>query len=286
MSDIRRDLRRLVGQTVDRLAARYQPLLRAMVAAEVDRGVAAMRAETERLSHQLAEIEFRARRDVNAAGERDAVLTSARFAQQYMSTVATFPHPDETLKYALGLALPDGMALEFGVYSGHTLRIIRDARKGTEIYGFDSFQGLPEAWRPNIPAGAFHAPEVPEIDGAQLVVGWFDDSLPPFLAEHADPVTFLHVDCDLYSSTVTVLANAGPRLVPGSVIVFDEYWNYPGWQDHEHRAWQEYVAASGTRFEYVAYSSNNEQVVVRVTGTATADADSATERDGAAVAGN
>ena len=75
----------------------------------------------------------------------------------------------------------------------------------------------------------------------------------------------MHVDCDLYSSTATVLQQVGPRLVPGSVVCFDEYWNYPGWQDHEHRAWQEYVEASGIRFEYATYTSNDEQVAMRVT---------------------
>lgn len=267
-SDIQRDLRRLLGRTSDRLLARYEPRLREIIAAEVDRGVAAMRVETERLARQLVEIEFRARRDVNAAGERDAVRTSALFAQQHMPTVPTFAHPDETLGHCLELAPPAGMALEFGVYTGHTLRVISAARKGVDVYGFDSFQGLPEAWRPNIPAGAFHAPEMPEVDGAELVVGWFDQSLPPFLADHPGPVGFLHVDCDLYSSTVTVLQQVGPRLEAGSVILFDEYWNYPGWQDHEHRAWMEYVEATGTQFEYVTYTSNNEQVAVRVTGVA------------------
>ena len=59
-SDIQRPLRRLLGRTSDRLVARYAPRLREVIAAEVDRGVAAMRAETERLAEQLDEIEFRA----------------------------------------------------------------------------------------------------------------------------------------------------------------------------------------------------------------------------------
>jgi hypothetical protein len=49
--------------------------------------------------------------------------------------------------------------------------------------------------------------------------------------------------------------------------VFDEYFNYPGWEQHEHRAWQEFVARSKIRFKYVAYTCNNEQVAVVVTGT-------------------
>lgn len=267
LDGLRRTVRGNAAHVADQVVARYRQEFRRAISEESDRVIAELRAEVDRAVRAVAEAEFRARRDVNAAGEREAVMASALFAARYMPTVPTFAHPEETLKYALTLTPDQGMALEFGVYSGRTLRIITDAR-GSEVYGFDSFQGLPEAWRPNIPAGAFHATEKPDVPGAELVAGWFDDSLPPFMAEHSGPVTFLHVDCDLYSSTVTVLDHVGPRLVAGSVVVFDEYWNYPGWLDHEHKAWTEYVKRTGTQFEYVSYTSNDEQVVVRVTEVA------------------
>nr|WP_232807281.1 class I SAM-dependent methyltransferase [Geodermatophilus chilensis] len=76
--------------------------------------------------------------------------------------------------------------------------------------------------------------------------------MPRFLAEHRGPVSFLHVDANLYSSARTVLAHVGPRLRPGTVILFDEYFNYAGWEEHEHRAWREFVAGSGMRFRYAA----------------------------------
>jgi hypothetical protein len=59
----------------------------------------------------------------------------------------------------------------------------------------------------------------------------------------------------------------GPRLRPGSIVVFDEYFNYPGWEEHEHRAWMEYVELEGLRFGYEGYTVDHEQVVVRVTAT-------------------
>ena len=62
----------------------------------------------------------------------------------------------ETLRYALGEIKGPGIALEFGVASGNTLRTIA-ARGGREVYGFDSFDGLPEAWLNGMPAGAFAA---------------------------------------------------------------------------------------------------------------------------------
>jgi hypothetical protein len=89
--------------------------------------------------------------------------------------------------------------------------------------------------------------------------------LEPFLTNPPGPVAMLHIDCDLYSSTRTVLDLVGPRLVTGSVVLFDEYFNYPTWQEHEYLAWQEYIERTGTQFEYAGYTGNHEQVIVVIT---------------------
>jgi predicted O-methyltransferase YrrM len=220
-----------------------------------------VRAEVERT---VGDLEFRARRDLLAVGERDAALSSAKWAEEVMPTARAFHDPVSTLEYALSIAPQGGMALEFGVFMGRSLSVIAEARKGREVYGFDSFQGLPEDYRPHVRQGVFALDQLPQVDGAELVVGWFDDTLPGFLDEHPGPVDFLHVDGDLYSSAVTVLDLVGPRLLPGSVVIFDEFFNYPGWQKHEFRAWEEYLARTGTEVSYEAYTSNNEQVVARI----------------------
>lgn len=224
-----------------------------------------LRRETDRIVEFSRQVEIRARRDVFAAGERIAVEESARLVAEQMSGAVPLPHPHATLEHALSLAPTGGMALEFGVYTGTTLKIIAAARGGKQVYGFDSFEGLPENWRAGYPAGTFDIDGRPQVSGAELVVGWFDKVLPEFLAEHPGPVDFLHVDADLYSSAKTVLEAVGPRLRPGSVVVFDEYFNYSGWQEHEYRAWQEYVAATGIAFTYACYTLDNEQVAVRIT---------------------
>ena len=221
--------------------------------------------ELHRLRTDVRDLEMRMRRDLMHANERDAATDSARFVLEVMPTVRHLPDPRATLEYGLSLAPAEGMALEFGVYSGSTLKVIANARGGEQVYGFDSFQGLPEHWRTGFPAGTFSTDGLPDVPGAELVVGLFEDTLPGFVAEHDGPVAFLHVDCDLYSSTVTVLEHVGPRLREGSVVVFDEYFNYPGWREHEHRAWCEYTERHGLRFEYQGYTGDNEQVVVRLT---------------------
>jgi hypothetical protein len=88
-----------------------------------------------------------------------------------------------------------------------------------------------------------------------LVKGWFDQSLPIWLAQHADDkIAFLNIDSDLYESAKTVLSLVGDRLQVGTIVHFDEYLNYPGWEDGAHKAWREFVQASGVTYTYIAYS--------------------------------
>jgi hypothetical protein len=265
LNRIRHSLRCSLMRVADEAAARHYTRYEELAERHRHGLEDLVRREADRVARVMQDVEFRARRDIHAAGERDAVATTARFVREHMPTTLSFPHSHENLEYALTRAPGTGMALEFGVFSGSTLKRIAAARDGHDVYGFDSFRGLPEDWRTNMPAGTFHVDQPPEVDGAELVIGWFADTLPGFLNTHAGPVAFLHLDADLYSSTKTVLDHVGPRLQPGSVILFDEYFNYPGWEGHEHLAWQEFVESSGVKFEYVCYTSNYEQLAVRVT---------------------
>ena len=192
----------------------------------------------------------------------------------------TCASPDETTLW-----------LEFGVYTGGTLKKIGEFREMQSrirpaVYGFDSFQGLPEYWRtvwrpsktgqrpnasssslsstlnhvarspwlchsggchqppPSPPpaaerrssykfdAGTFRVPRAqpPRLNVSSglidFVVGWYRETLPPFLESHRQNVSFVHVDCDLYNSTRTIFDALAPRLHAGTILVFDELFNY------------------------------------------------------------
>lgn len=238
--------------------------LRSYVYDKVEWGVAGPHLEREirtfRVARQLA-----------------ATIDSAAYAAARMGTATAFSSKRAVLECALEHALAHapagGLYLEFGVWEGSTIRLIAGRAPG-EVHGFDSFEGLPEDWLGEWNKGAFHMHgALPTVPGnVRLHKGWFDATLPDFAATHAGPVTFLHVDCDLYSSTQTVFAHLGDRLVPGSVVLFDEYFNYPGWRDHEYRAFQELVAARGLRYRYLCYNDSefNAAVVIEAVGAAPA----------------
>jgi predicted O-methyltransferase YrrM len=266
VTGIRRAMQAKLAGTVDEVLRHHQAEQTRYLEEQIHR----LRDEVHRLTNRTVDrvndLELRIRRDIVFAGEHNAASQASEFAREHMISAQHCKHPHETLEFGLSLAPEGGMALEFGVFSGTTLKIISSARGGEQVYGFDSFQGLPEDWRAGYPTGTFSVNGLPDVSGAELIVGLFDDTLPGFLDVHPGPVDFLHVDGDLYSSAKTVLDLVGPRLREGSVIVFDEFFNYPGWQDHEYKAWREYVERTGVEFTYKAYTWDNEQVVVQITG--------------------
>lgn len=208
-------------------------------------------------------------KDIEEERQRQALARTAIFIDKHMTAARAFTASDalqakySLLDFALGLAPAWGLTVEFGVATGDTLR--RIAEKRPDSHGFDSFEGLPEYWRPGYDAGTFAQQQLPEVGSARLHVGWFDDTWPKFLSEHEGNIGFCHFDADLYSSAATIFREAAERFVPGSVLLFDEYFNYPAWEQHEHRAFMELIDRTGHEYEYLAYNALHEQVLVRLT---------------------
>lgn len=156
------------------------------------------------------------------------------------------------LRHVLTNYRPKGYAMEFGVGSGMSTRMIA---QWMPVIGFDSFEGLPEDWRPGFPKGTF-ACEPPVIPDTRIVKGLFENTLPWFRwgEENWRPLALVHIDCDLYSSTQTVLKYVGPHLKKGCFIVFDEFHGYEGAEMHEQRAWREFAADTRIQWDVIGHS--------------------------------
>jgi len=177
---------------------------------------------------------------------------------------------DAVLRFASKLVTVDGMYLEFGVRGGGSVNHIARMNRRRTIHGFDSFEGLPEAWTGwTMDKGAMGGEGVPDVESnVRLEIGWFDDTLPGFVAGHDGPLALAHIDSDIYSSCKTVLDNLASRIVPGSVIVFNEYFNYPNWKQHEFRAFQEFCAAHAVEYEYLCWALYEVAVKITAVGDA------------------
>lgn len=152
-----------------------------------------------------------------------------------------------------------GLALEFGVYQGRSIRLI--SRYCTRVFGFDTFRGLDETWDKGhgqlVSMKKFDlAGRLPYVPShVELIVGLFQDTLPEFLKERLqEPIGLVHVDCDIYKSTDFVLRQLEGHLRSGCILVFDELIGYSGYEHHEMRAWIEFVERTGIAYAWFGHS--------------------------------
>ncbi len=196
--------------------------------------------------------------------QRRALNQTAQFVEENMSQTKSFPDKFSLLKYSLNLTNKNGLFMEFGVYKGLTLNFIASNVDKT-VYGFDSFEGLPENWRDGFEEGTFKLEGFPEVkENVKLVKGWFEDSLPNFISQKTENCSFIHIDCDLYSSAKTIFKNLNNKIEKGTIIIFDEFFNYPGWKNGEYKAFMEFIQSNNIKFEYIGYCRYDEQVAVKI----------------------
>jgi O-methyltransferase len=155
--------------------------------------------------------------------------------------------------------------LEFGVCRGESIAWWSQhiSHAGARFTGFDTFTGLPEQWHVGAPAGTFsNAGMPPAVDDTRVrfEVGLFQDTLPGFLRNFARGKRLvLHLDADLYSSTLFVLASVAPLLQPGDLLFFDEFAT----PNHEFLALDHFVRAFGFEYRVIGMVNNFNQLCLK-----------------------
>ena len=200
--------------------------------------------------------------DIRLAAKREAV----EYVLAHMRDAQVLRDRWALLKFGLDRAPAAGLVLEFGVAGGDSINHLA-ALTTRVIHGFDSFEGLPADWRGTAEGrGKFTTRgKLPRVaHNVVLHPGWFDTTLPPFLAATNERAAFIHIDCDIYESTRTAFELLKDRIVAGTVIVFDEYFNYPAWRLHEFKAFQEFIGAGQRPYRYIGYSAEKGHVAVRM----------------------
>jgi len=138
--------------------------------------------------------------------------------------------------------------LEFGVFRGESIRWWSHAltNPSSHLHGFDSFEGLPECGGP-WEKGQFDVKGViPELtdERVRFFKGWFSQTLKDYLPPAHD-ILVINIDVDLYSSASDVLSAITPWIRVGTFVIFDDFHHL----DHEPRAFSNFLAATGSRFE-------------------------------------
>jgi hypothetical protein len=169
-----------------------------------------------------------------------------RLYRQTAGRLFYFQEMLERVRAAQGDVVECGVSIGHGILSFMMLGEMmgRDRR----VWGFDSFEGFPvctEADRKSdgthqVRHGYYATPlrMVTQVleDGRvspslieknlRTVKGYFDRTL----GQYEGRIAVLHLDCDLYESYRTCLAALYEKVVPGGVIMFDEYEDdsFPG----------------------------------------------------------
>ena len=144
----------------------------------------------------------------------------------------------------------NGLYLEFGVYTGKSINRLSKLKPNKIFHGFDSFTGLPEDWDmgdKKIKAGHFYLDKMPTVEkNVILHKGLFENTIPKWQEKNKEKISFINIDCDLYSSTRTILQYLNEQIVKDTIIRFDDLLPsplspYPNWMDGEWKALSEWV---------------------------------------------
>ena len=158
----------------------------------------------------------------------------------------------------------DNFYLEFGVFSGTSINFF-SKNINKNIYGFDSFEGLKEDWLgTSVTKGTFDLKKkIPKLNINVIPIsGWVQDTLPKFLDEKKPKINFVHMDIDTYESSKFVLEKIKPFLIKGSIILFDELYNFEGWDVGEYKALTEVFDEKD--YSFVSFSTDTSQATIKI----------------------
>lgn len=185
-----------------------------------------------------------------------------------------FTHRFDLYKHLQSSVIADNPItyLEFGVYQGDSFRKWMELNQhpDSSFTGFDTFEGLPETW--DMGGGQIRSKGSFDVNGrtpscddprGSFIVGVFQATLLPFLASnwHPHKQIVVHMDADLYSSTLFCLAQLYQWLPAGTIIIFDELVN----SIHEYRALIDWSHSHLVDFEVLGATHRFEQTAIRIT---------------------
>ena len=192
-----------------------------------------------------------------------SINDSLEFISKNMTNSQVFETREGLYSWCFDRITKKGLILEFGVHNGNSINYLANLTDEI-IHGFDSFEGLPsDGIIPKFNDGATkwfegkmtnfgNEPNVRK--NVKLYKGWFDKTLPVFYKDNKNFISLMHIDCDIYSSTKTVLNCSKKNIKKGTIIIFDEFLNYEGWQNNEYRAFIEFTKNNKIKYTFIAYS--------------------------------
>ncbi len=180
-----------------------------------------------------------------------------------------FLSSDKIREYALKKSIKNDLNqsqfyLEFGVYVGKSINFFASNLK-TKIYGFDSFEGLNEDWVGHARSSGHLdlkgvTPKVKE--NVVLIKGEVEETLVKFLEEKKPIINFMHIDLDTYNPSKFVLNHTKKYMSKDAIILFDDFYNFTGWDVGELKALEEVY--NFDEYKYLAFSKDGSQGCIQL----------------------
>jgi len=163
----------------------------------------------------------------------------------------------------LSTANVEGDLAEVGVFRGTSAKVICEAKGGRPLHLFDTFEGLPPTGRfdSGLQTGQYACSldsvrdYLKAFPNVQFYKGYFPLTGEPVKTRG---FCFVHLDVDLFESTVAALQFFYPRMNPGAVLISHDYVEFAGVR----RAFDEFFE---NKCEPVIELSGNQCLVVKVT---------------------
>jgi hypothetical protein len=155
--------------------------------------------------------------------------------------------------------------MEFGVAGGLSFKwwLERNQNSESRFFGFDTFEGLPEKWGAFEKGSMAYGLDTLNIHDsrARFYKGLFQDSLIPFLEQYDNKnKKLIHLDADLFSSTIFTLSQLYRFLKPGDIFLFDEF----AVPQHEFLAFKIFTESFYVDYEVIGAANNYLFVAVRI----------------------
>ena len=191
--------------------------------------------------------------------------SSKRFVKKHMKSCRVFSDKKKFHNFYLK-DHASGLICEFGVYKGSTINAMAKDFPDKQFYGFDSFDGLREDWRGSHKKGIFKVDfdSLKFEKNIKIYKGFFDKTIPVFLDNTSKNISFINIDCDLYSSTTEVLYGLKDRFTSETIFLFDELLGYNGFENHELKALKEFAKEFNLIIKYLGYRTDDKSKCVQV----------------------
>ena len=193
----------------------------------------------------------------------DVAKNSYETFKNYFKNSYVFSDDNSIRSFAINEAIKkfdkESLFLEFGVFKGDSINLFAKKLKNidAEIFGFDSFKGLKDAWMTEKfnPPGTFDLKgKKPKVErNVKLIDGWVEETAKNFLSRNSKKIAFIHFDMDTYKSTSFVLKLVKNNFQAGTIILFDQFYGFPNWEKYEYKAFKEEIEEN--KFKFIAFGS-------------------------------